>query len=85
MGGGWSSHALKVPPGLQVFCIPEALRTLSIRGLWRLPDTGVIDLNRSPRQLNSISSCFPLPDRGRGGRTESPNLLKGVKPPVVFG
>lgn len=76
MGGGWSSHALQVPPGLQVFCIPEALRTLSNRGLWRLLDTGVIDLNHGPQQLNSISICFPLPDGGRGDRdeTESPNL-----------
>lgn len=53
MGGEWSSHTLQVPPGLQVFSIPEALGTLSVRGVIEAPNTGVTDLNLGPQPLIS--------------------------------
>lgn len=53
VGGEWSSHTLQVPPGLQVFSIPEALGTLSVRGVIEAPNTGVTDLNLGPQPLIS--------------------------------
>lgn len=63
--GEWAPMPSRCLQVSRCFCIPEALRTLSNRGLWRLLDT-VIDLNHGPQQLNSISICFPSLMVGEG-------------------